>query len=60
MSSASSDLIPQRRLIANVNGVMNAVLVQGDLRPTLVLQAGAGAEPTATAVVADIVDVVRP
>jgi homoserine dehydrogenase len=53
-------LIPERRLIANVNGVMNAVLVQGDaVGPTLYYGAGAGAEPTASAVVADIVDVVR-
>lgn len=53
-------LIPQRRLIANVDGVMNAVLVKGDaVGPTLYYGAGAGAEPTASAVVADIVDVVR-
>ncbi|BBL76991.1 homoserine dehydrogenase [Methylomagnum ishizawai] len=53
-------LIPARRLIANVNGVMNAVLVKGDaVGPTLYYGAGAGAEPTASAVVADIVDVVR-
>ena len=53
-------LIPQRRLIANVDGVMNAVLVQGDaVGPTLFYGAGAGAEPTASAVVADVVDVVR-
>ena len=53
-------LIPERRLIANVNGVMNAVLVQGDaVGPTLYYGAGAGAEPTASAVVADIVDIVR-
>lgn len=53
-------LIPERRLIANVDGVMNAVLVQGDaVGPTLSYGAGAGAEPTASAVVADIVDVVR-
>ncbi len=53
-------LIPERRLIANVDGVMNAVLVQGDaVGPTLYYGAGAGAEPTASAVVADIVDVVR-
>jgi homoserine dehydrogenase len=53
-------LIPKRRLIANVNGVMNAVLVQGDaVGPTLYYGAGAGAEPTASAVVADIIDVVR-
>ncbi len=53
-------LIPERRLIANVDGVMNAVLVQGDaVGPTLYYGAGAGAEPTASAVVADVVDVVR-
>ncbi len=53
-------LIPKRRLIANVNGVMNAVLVCGDaVGPTLYYGAGAGAEPTASAVVADLVDVVR-
>jgi len=53
-------LIPERRLIANVDGVMNAVLVQADaVGPTLYYGAGAGAEPTASAVVADIVDVVR-
>lgn len=53
-------LIPERRLIANVDGVMNAVLVQGDaVGPTLYYGAGAGADPTASAVVADIVDVVR-
>ncbi len=53
-------LIPERRLIANVNGVMNAVLVEGDaVGPTLYYGAGAGAEPTASSVVADIIDVVR-
>ncbi len=53
-------LIPHRRLIANVDGVMNAVLVKGDaVGPTLYYGAGAGAEPTASAVVADVVDVVR-
>ncbi len=53
-------LIPERRLIANVDGVKNAVLVHGDaVGPTLYYGAGAGAEPTASAVVADIVDVVR-
>lgn len=53
-------LIPERRLIANVDGVMNAVLVMGDaVGPTLYYGAGAGAEPTASAVVADVVDVVR-
>ncbi len=53
-------LIPHRRLIANVDGVMNAVLVQGDaVGPTLYYGAGAGSDATASAVVADIVDVVR-
>lgn len=53
-------LIPESRLIANVNGVMNAVLVQGDaVGQTLYYGAGAGAEPTASAVVADLVDVAR-
>ncbi|PID62937.1 MAG: homoserine dehydrogenase [Gammaproteobacteria bacterium] len=53
-------LIPSRRLLANVNGVMNAILVQGDaVGPTLYYGAGAGAEPTGSAMVADIVDVVR-
>ena len=53
-------LIPHRRLIANVDGVMNAILVKGDaVGPTLYYGAGAGAEPTASSVVADIVDVVR-
>ncbi|CAG7857160.1 partial homoserine dehydrogenase, partial [biofilm metagenome] len=53
-------LIPERRLIANVDGVKNAVLVYGDaVGPTLYYGAGAGAEPTASAVVADVIDVVR-
>lgn len=53
-------LIPERRLIANVNGVMNAILVNGDaVGPTLYYGPGAGSEPTASAVVADIIDVVR-
>ena len=53
-------LIPQRHLLANVNGVMNAVLVKGDaVGQSLFYGAGAGAEPTASAVVADIIDVVR-
>ncbi len=53
-------LIPERRLIANVDGVMNAVLVQSDaVGPTLYYGAGAGSEPTASAVVADLIDVVR-
>jgi len=53
-------LIPERRLIANVEGVMNAVLVNADaVGPTLYYGAGAGSEPTASAVVADIIDVTR-
>jgi homoserine dehydrogenase len=53
-------LIPHKRLIANVDGVMNAVLVQGDaVGPTLYYGAGAGAEPTASAVIADIIDTAR-
>lgn len=53
-------LIPHRRLIANVDGVMNAVLVHADaVGPTLYYGPGAGALPTASAVVADLVDVVR-
>src|SRR2546428_4237431 len=53
-------LIPTRRLIANVEGVMNAVLVKGDaVGATMYYGAGAGAEPTGSAVVADLVDVTR-
>ena len=53
-------LIPTRRLIANVEGAMNAVLVQGDaVGSTLYYGKGAGAEPTASAVIADLVDVTR-
>ncbi|HVO87202.1 MAG TPA: homoserine dehydrogenase [Casimicrobiaceae bacterium] len=53
-------LIPSKRLIANVEGAMNAVLVMGDaVGPTLYYGAGAGAEPTASAVIADLVDVTR-
>ncbi|MCB1765294.1 MAG: homoserine dehydrogenase [Candidatus Competibacteraceae bacterium] len=53
-------LIPKEQLLASVNGVMNAVLVQADaLGQSLYYGAGAGAEPTASAVVADIIDVVR-
>jgi len=53
-------LIPARRLIANVEGAMNAVLVQGDaVGATLYYGKGAGAEPTASAVIADLVDVTR-
>ncbi|HEX2334060.1 MAG TPA: homoserine dehydrogenase [Burkholderiales bacterium] len=53
-------LVPARRLIANVEGVMNAILVKGDaVGPTLYYGAGAGAQPTASAVVADLIDVTR-
>ena len=53
-------LIPTKRLIANVEGVMNAVLVKGDaVGATLYYGAGAGASPTASAVIADLVDVAR-
>lgn len=53
-------LIPARQLIANVEGVMNAILVKGDAAgQTMYYGAGAGAEPTASAVVADLVDVAR-
>src|SRR5256886_2370924 len=53
-------LIPARRLIANVEGVMNGILVKGDaVGPTLYYGAGAGSQPTASAVVADVVDVTR-
>jgi len=53
-------LLPERQLLASVDGVMNAIMVDGDaLGPTLYYGAGAGAEPTASAVVADLVDVVR-
>ena len=53
-------LIPEKRLVANVNGAMNAVVVKGDaVGPTLYYVAGAGAEPTASAVVADLMDIAR-
>ena len=53
-------LIPEKRLIASVDGVMNAVLVMADkLGPSLYYGAGAGADPTASAVIADIIDVAR-
>jgi homoserine dehydrogenase len=53
-------LIPARRLIANVEGVMNAILVKGDaVGPTLYYGAGAGSQPTASAVVADLLDMTR-
>jgi homoserine dehydrogenase len=53
-------LVPARRLIANVEGVMNGILINGDaVGPTLYYGAGAGSQPTASAVVADLVDVTR-
>jgi homoserine dehydrogenase len=53
-------LIPAKRLIANVEGAMNAVLVQGDaVGATLYYGKGAGSEPTASAVIADLVDIAR-
>lgn len=53
-------LIPERRLLANVDGVMNAVLIHGDaVGPTMYYGAGAGSEPTGSAVIADLVDIVR-
>ena len=53
-------LVPARRLIANVEGVMNGILVKGDaVGATMYYGAGAGAQPTASAVVADLVDVTR-
>ena len=53
-------LVPAQRLIANVEGAMNAVMVQGDaVGTTLYYGKGAGAEPTASAVVADLVDITR-
>jgi len=53
-------LVPMRRLIANVEGVMNGILVKGDaVGATMYYGAGAGAQPTASAVVADLVDVTR-
>jgi len=53
-------LIPTRRLIANVEGVMNAILVKGDaVGATMYYGAGAGSQPTASAVVADLVDMTR-
>jgi homoserine dehydrogenase len=52
--------VPARRLIANVEGVMNAILVKGDaVGATMYYGAGAGSQPTASAVVADLVDVTR-
>ncbi|HEX5092437.1 MAG TPA: homoserine dehydrogenase [Burkholderiales bacterium] len=53
-------LVPSRRLIANVEGVMNAILVKGDaVGATMYYGAGAGSQPTASAVVADLIDVTR-
>tara|TARA_B100000902_G_scaffold37182_1_gene44501 strand:+ start:8655 stop:9971 length:1317 start_codon:yes stop_codon:yes gene_type:complete len=53
-------LIPEKRLVANVNGSMNAVLIQSNMvGPTLYYGAGAGSEPTASAVVTDIIDIAR-
>ncbi|MGH8662005.1 MAG: homoserine dehydrogenase [Burkholderiales bacterium] len=53
-------LVPARRLIASVEGVMNAILVKGDaVGQTMYYGAGAGAEPTASAVIADLIDVAR-
>jgi homoserine dehydrogenase len=53
-------LVPAKRLIANVEGAMNAVMVQGDaVGTTLYYGKGAGSEPTASAVVADLVDITR-
>ncbi len=53
-------LVPSKRLIANVEGAMNAVMVHGDaVGTTLYYGKGAGAEPTASAVIADLVDIVR-
>jgi len=53
-------LVPSKRLIANVEGAMNAVMVQGDaVGTTLYYGKGAGSEPTASAVIADLVDITR-
>ncbi len=53
-------LIPKKRLLANVNGVMNAVLIKGNaVGPTLYYGPGAGDEATASAVIADLVDLVK-
>ena len=53
-------LVPERRLLAHVGGVMNAVVVKGDaVGSTLYYGRGAGSEPTASSIIADIVDVVR-
>ncbi|WP_394169619.1 homoserine dehydrogenase [Saccharospirillum alexandrii] len=53
-------LVPSKRLLANVNGVLNAVLVEGDaVGPTMYYGPGAGSEATASSVIADIVDIAR-
>ena len=53
-------LVPEKLMLANVDGVMNAVLIHGDaIGPALLSGAGAGAEPTASSVVGDIIDVAR-
>jgi homoserine dehydrogenase len=53
-------LVPAKRLLANVEGAMNAVMVQGDaVGTTLYYGKGAGSEPTASAVIADLVDITR-
>lgn len=53
-------LLSKKELLANVNGVMNAVMVEGDaVGPTMYYGAGAGSEPTASAVVADVIDIAR-
>lgn len=53
-------LVPEKRLLANVNGVLNAVLVEGDaVGPTMYYGPGAGSEQTASSVIADIVDIAR-
>lgn len=57
---AHPTLIPEKRLLANVEGAMNAVLVHGDaVGATLYYGKGAGSEPTASAVIADLVDIAR-
>src|SRR5699024_10240201 len=58
--SVHPTLIPKKRLLANVHGVKNADTVMGDaVGPTLYYAASAGAEPTASAVVADLLDISR-
>jgi homoserine dehydrogenase len=59
-AARAPDLVPAKRLIANVEGAMNAVVVQGDaVGTTLYYGKGAGSEPTASAVIADLVDITR-